>query len=191
MSTSKSNSKNNVTSKNIDSKMSAIDKNEKILKGEKTLRKDFLAETLLNETETKLSTQNELNSAINKAKAQANANKFLLSQLDKTLFVSVSGQSKENIYKNDIFKSCITDKEKKTLRRQLRNIADSFISSFIYYDANKQTAKIADLKVQFDLYYKSHYCLNDYSVNSFVSNNTDQSKKDNVKKMFDIIAKIK
>lgn len=128
---------------------------------------------------------------LNKVQATEKANKFLLSQLDKTLFVSVSGQTKENIYKNDIFKDCITDKEKKTLRRQLRNIADSFISSFIYYDANKQTAKLADLKVQFDLYYKSHYCLNDYSVNSFVSNNTDQSKKDNVKKMFDIIAKIK
>ena len=131
------------------------------------------------------------NKDLNVSKENVKANESILSILDKSLFISVSGQSKENIYKTDIFKSCITDKEKKTLRRQLRNIADSFISSFVYYNEQKKTDKIKQLIVQFDLFYCSHYRVNNYQIDSFVSNNTDQSKKDNVKKMFDIISKNK
>lgn len=126
---------------------------------------------------------------VNKETANVNANLFLLSSLDKSLFVSNSGQNKETIYKSDLFKN-LSDKEKKSLRRKLRNTIDSFITSFIAYDTAKDTKKLNALFVSFNDYYKSVYVLNDYSLNSLISNNTDVAKKDGLTKMLSIVNKL-
>ena len=110
----------------------------------------------------------------------------ILANLDKSLLVSNSGQRKENIYKKDIFADCISDRDKKTRRRKLRNIIDSFLSSFL---SIKDVSKLEKLAISFDSYYKSTYSLNDYSLESIVSSNTDSVKKDNLLKMLDICKK--
>ena len=74
----------------------------------------------------------------------------VLKSLDKTLFVTVSGMNKETVYKNEVFKDCLTDRDKKTIRRKLRNVLDNFISSFMKYAELKDSAKINALKKQFD-----------------------------------------
>ena len=111
----------------------------------------------------------------------------VLKSLDKSLFVTVSGMNKENVYKLEVFKDCITDRDKKTIRRKLRNILENFISSFLKYSELKDTNKIKALKKEFDGYYKQVYRLNDYSLNSFISNNTDIKKKEQTEKMLLII----
>lgn len=112
---------------------------------------------------------------------------YVLKSLNKNLLVSVSGMSKETVYRNEIFKDCITDRDKKTIRRKLRNILDNFASSFIrYYEINDKN-KINALKKEFDYYYKSVYRINDYSINSLISNNTDINKKSIIDKMLQII----
>ena len=110
----------------------------------------------------------------------------ILANLDKSLLVSNSGQRKENIYKKDIFADCISDRDKKTRRRKLRNIIDSFLSSFL---TTKEVSKLEKLATSFDSYYRSTYTLNDYSLESIVSSNTDAVKKDNLLKMLDICKK--
>lgn len=129
------------------------------------------------------------NAKVTTETATTNANQFLLSMLDKSLFVSNSGQSKETIYKADLFKN-LSDKEKKSLRRKLRNTMDSFITSFIAYDTAKDIKKLNALFTSFNDYYKSVYVLNDYSLNSLMSNNTDIAKKDGLTKMLSIVNKL-
>lgn len=126
---------------------------------------------------------------VQKETAKVNANQFLISMLDKSLFVSNSGQSKETIYKSDLFVN-LSDKEKKSLRRKLRNTMDSFITSFIAYDSAKDAKKLNALFTSFNDYYKSVYVLNDYSLNSLMSNNTDIAKKDGLTKMLVIVNKL-
>lgn len=128
---------------------------------------------------------------VKKETATKNANEFLMSFIDKSLFVSNSGQNKETIYKSSLFDKCLTDRDKKSLRRKLRNTIDSFVSSFISYSEKKDTNKLTALYNSFAIYYSEVYANNDYTLNSLVSNNTDTSKKESIQKMLDIIAKIK
>lgn len=132
---------------------------------------------------------------IAKEKATTKANESILNammqQIDKSLFVSNSGQNKENIYKKDIFSHCITDTDKKRTRTKIRNTIDSFASSFIAYKSNNQTDKLKALKNQFDVFYKTVYIKNDYSIESIISNNTEINKKNNLIKMLSIIKDIK
>lgn len=97
---------------------------------------------------------------------------------------SVSGMKKENIYKKDIFADCFTDKEKKTMRRKLRNLLDNFVSSILRC---KDTTQLKKLCVEFNKFYLGFYNVNDYSLLSICSNNTDEVKKENLQKMLDIV----
>ena len=130
---------------------------------------------------------------ITKATIKANESVLnaMMQTIDKSLFVSNSGQNKENIYKKDIFQHCITDTDKKRTRTKIRNTIDSFCSSFLSYKANNQTEKLKQLKVQFDVFYKTVYLKNDYSIESIISNNTEVNKKNNLIKMLTIIKDIK
>lgn len=132
---------------------------------------------------------------ISKEKATIKANESILNNMmqtiDKSLFVSNSGQNKENIYKKDIFSHCITDTDKKRTRTKIRNTMDSFCSSFLAYKANSQTEKLKALKNQFDVFYKTVYLKNDYTIESIISNNTEINKKNNFIKMLSIIKEIK
>lgn len=110
----------------------------------------------------------------------------VLKSLDSSLFVSNSGMRKENIYKKDVFSNCLTDRDKKTIRRKIRNIIENFMKSIL---TQKDPVKLKKLCEQFDIFYKATYQNNDYSFDSLASKNTDETKKENLIKMLTICKK--
>ena len=113
----------------------------------------------------------------------------LLNSLSKESFSSCNGLSKENIYKNEVFADCITDRDKKTLRRKIRNLLENCMSAIMKNESNSIMLKSAIS--DFDRIYQTVYRINDYSLQSLTSANTNDTKKANLKKMLEIIKKNK
>lgn len=111
-----------------------------------------------------------------------------LNSLDKSVLLTSAGMQKENIYKNEVYADCITDTDKKVIRRKIRSWLDNFIASTI---AAKTPAEIKKIKAQFDIFYFATYRINDYSLSSLISANTNQLKKENIQKMLDAFKKAK
>lgn len=111
----------------------------------------------------------------------------LLETLDTTGLHTDSGLKKENLYNSSIYADCLTDKDKKSVRRKIRNLLDNFIGSIIRSEKNKTICE--NHCKQFKLFYEQVYRINDFSVESLVSNNTDELKKENLKKMLEIVKK--
>ena len=103
--------------------------------------------------------------------------KDILSNLQKEtsgLLKTCLGTKKATIYKTDIFVDC-TEKERKSLRKKLRNTLYSLCSSLI--DEKDETKKNKLIK-SFNDFYKSVYAVNDYSLQSVCNENLKQEKKD-------------
>ena len=134
---------------------------------------------------------NEINSIAN-ANVKANDIIFsdMLKSLDKSLFVTNKGTSKENIYKVSLFTN-LTDKEKKSLRRKIRSIRESFIYSFLRTE-NKDS--LQKLFVQFKLFCESTYnfefSVENIKTENFCSANTSETEKQNINKAIEIIKKL-
>ena len=111
----------------------------------------------------------------------------LLETLDTTGLHTNSGLKKENLYNSSIYADCLTDKDKKSARRKIRNLLDNFIGSIIRSEKNKTICE--NHCKQFKLFYEQVYRINDFSIESLVSNNTDELKKENLKKMLEIVKK--
>lgn len=106
--------------------------------------------------------------------------------LDASLLVSSNGLKKENIYKKDVFADCITDRDKKTTRRKIRNLLDSYVKTILQC---KDAIKLQKLCADFNKFYFAIYAINDYSLQSIASNNTDETKKENLQKFLQIVQK--
>lgn len=103
--------------------------------------------------------------------------KDILSTLQKDtagLLKTSLGTKKSTIYKEDIFSEC-SDKEKKSLRKKLRNTLFSLCSSLI--DEKDETKKNKLIK-SFNEFYKSVYVNNDYSLQSVCNENLKNEKKE-------------
>lgn len=106
--------------------------------------------------------------------------------LETSLLVSNLGSKKENIYRNEIFADCITDRDKKTARRKIRTITESYVKTILLC---KDSAKLKKLCADFYKYYCAIYRTNDFSLASICSNNTDEVKKENYSKFLAIVQK--
>jgi hypothetical protein len=130
------------------------------------------------------------NANVNKSNATSKANELLLSDMllkvNKGLLISNKGQSKESIYKANLFAE-MTDKEKKTYRRKIRNLIDNFCDSFLKYNEQNKKQEIEKLVIEFDSIYKNIFVKNDYSFDSVSSENSKDTRKKDIIKMFDII----
>lgn len=84
------------------------------------------------------------------------------------------GTKKASIYKNEIFADC-TDKEKKSLRKKLRNMLFSCATSLV---AEKNTEKQKELIKAFNAFYKDCYANNDYTLQSVCNENLKSEKKE-------------
>lgn len=93
------------------------------------------------------------------------------------------GTKKESIYKNSIFADCKDKDEKKQRRKKIRNLAENFCKAILQSPNNEQ------LKSDFIEFYKNCYIINDFSVSSICSKNTDSLQIDNYKKMMEILKK--
>lgn len=105
----------------------------------------------------------------------------LLETLDTTGLHTNSGLKK---YNSSIYADCLTDKDKKSVRRKIRNLLDNFIGSIIRSEKNKTICE--NYCKQFKLFYEQVYRINDFSVESLVSNSTNEL---NLKKMLEIVKK--
>lgn len=102
------------------------------------------------------------------------------------LLVTNKGTKKESIYKESIFVG-LSDKEKKSSRKKIRNYVRSIFESIINADEVKNTANITKLAREFSEFYKETYIINDYSFASIASENTKD--KETINKALSIIKK--
>lgn len=95
------------------------------------------------------------------------------------------GTKKASIYKEEIFSEC-SDKEKKSLRKKLRNTLYSLCSSLI--DEKEETKK-KKLISSFNEFYKQVYIINDYSLQSVCNENLKSEKKEILQNALNICKK--
>lgn len=103
--------------------------------------------------------------------------KDILSTLQKEtqgLLKTSLGTKRESIYQNSIFENC-SDKEKKSLRKKLRNTLFSLCSSLIN---EKNETKKNKLIKSFNDFYKQVYVTNDYTLQSVCNENLKSEKKE-------------
>ena len=95
-------------------------------------------------------------------------NSFFSNDLLKTN----KGRAKENIYKKDIFEGV---DNKKSLRTKLRKLMFNYCNSILNIT---ETEKAKNLAKDFANFYSSVYRVNDFSLSSVSSANTEESKKE-------------
>ena len=95
-------------------------------------------------------------------------NSFFSNDLLKTN----KGGNKENIYKKDIFDGI---DNKKSLRTKLRKLMFNYCTSILNIT---ETEKAKNLAKDFANFYSSVYRVNDFSLSSVSSANTEESKKE-------------
>ena len=95
-------------------------------------------------------------------------NSFFSNDLLKTN----KGGAKENIYKKDIFNGV---DNKKSLRTKLRKLMLNYCNSILNIT---ETEKAKNLAKDFANFYSSVYRINDFSLSSVSSANTEESKKE-------------
>lgn len=95
------------------------------------------------------------------------------------------GTKRESIYQTSIFENC-SDKEKKSLRKKLRNTLFSLCSSLI--DEKDETKKNKLIK-SFNDFYKQVYVTNDYTLQSVCNENLKSEKKEILQNALNICKK--
>ena len=95
-------------------------------------------------------------------------NSFFSNDLLKTN----KGGSKENIYKKDIFEGV---DNKKSLRTKLRKLMFNYCNSILNITDSEKAKNLAK---DFSNFYASVYRVNDFSLSSVSSANTEESKKE-------------
>lgn len=102
------------------------------------------------------------------------------------LLLSSKGTKKESIYKESIFEG-LSDQEKKSSRKKIRNYVHSIFESIIIAEKNKNSTNITKLAKEFADFYLQTYKVNDYSFASVASENTKD--KEIIKNALSIIKK--
>lgn len=122
---------------------------------------------------------------VNNSKVSA---KDILANLQKEtsgLLKTSLGTKRESIYQTSIFENC-SDKEKKSLRKKLRNTLFSLCSSLIDEKDDQRKNKLIK---SFNDFYKSVYVTNDYTLSSVCNENLKTEKKEILQKGLDICKK--
>ena len=108
----------------------------------------------------------------------------LKSFMSAELLKSSKGGTKESIYKNEIF---VDVENKKGLRTKLRKLVFNYCSSIVAITDEKKAKLLAK---DFRSFYASVYKVNDFSLSSICSANTEETKKDVLKKGLEKFAKL-
>lgn len=108
----------------------------------------------------------------------------LKSFMSTELLKSSKGGLKESIYKNEIFADV---ENKKGLRTKLRKLVYNYCSSIVAITDDKKAKTLAK---DFMSFYASVYKVNDFSLASICSANTEETKKEVLKKGIEKFAKL-
>ena len=92
---------------------------------------------------------------------------------------------KSSIYKEELFSSC-NEKEKKSLRKKLRNTIFAAAKGIIAESNKEKQQKLVNAFVDF---YKATYKVNDFSLASICNENLASEKKDILQKALKICKK--
>lgn len=111
---------------------------------------------------------------VNNSKVSAKDILVNLQKETQGLLKTSLGTKRKSIYKSEIFLE-ITEKEKKSLRKKLRNTLFSLCSSLI--DEKDETKKNKLIK-SFNDFYKQVYITNDYTLQSVCNENLKSEKKE-------------
>lgn len=95
------------------------------------------------------------------------------------------GTKKSSIYKEELFSSC-NEKEKKSLRKKLRNTIFSAAKGIVAESNKEKQQKLVNAFVDF---YKATYKVNDFSLASVCNENLATEKKDILTKALNICKK--
>lgn len=109
-------------------------------------------------------------------------NKFCSTELMKT----AKGGNKESIYKSNTFEGMETE-AKKHLRVKFRKLMLNYCESVLSITDKTKLAKLAK---DFNEFYTSVYRVNDFSLTSICSANTNDTKKEVYKKGIEKFAKL-
>lgn len=123
---------------------------------------------------TKQTKNNESAKQVNNTKVSAKDIITSFANNTKGLLQTSLGTKKASIYKIEIFDNC-SDKEKKSLRKKLRNMLFSCASSLV---SEKDKEKQKSLIKAFNEFYQNCYIINDYSLSSICNENLKQEKKE-------------
>lgn len=89
----------------------------------------------------------------------------------QSLLVSNLGTKKETLYKEELF-SGLSDKEKKSARKRIRNYVHAIFESLLQAEKNNKKENVKKLANEFSEFYKETYKINDFSFSSVASENT-------------------
>ncbi len=132
--------------------------------------------------------KNQINKvSVEEAVANSKANSLIaldvlksVKEKNQGLFKTSLG-TKTEIYKKELFLGA-NEKQIKSLRKKLRNVTFSFLSTI----ANKADKNLIEGFIDF---YKQVYVLNDFSFSSIASENTKEEKKEILIKGLEIVKK--
>ena len=102
------------------------------------------------------------------------------------LLVTNKGTKKESIYKESIFEE-LRDKEKKSIRKKIRNYVHSIFESIINAEKGNNKKDVSKLAKTFADFYCETYKVNDYTFASIASENTKD--KETINNALSIIKK--
>lgn len=132
-----------------------------------------------------------------KAKAQAKANSTIsFDSIFKKLESNTNGLlktslgKKTEIYVESLF-SGLNEKQKKSMRKKLRNTTFSLLDSICKAKEEKKTNELKTLVSAFISFYKEAYKVNDFSFASVASENTKDVKKEVLLKGLQIVKNFK
>lgn len=132
-----------------------------------------------------------------KAKAQAKANStisfdsiFKKLELNTNGLLKTSLGKKTEIYVESLF-SGLNEKQKKAIRKKLRNITFSLLDSICKAKEEKKQNELKTLVSAFTDFYKESYKINDFSFASIASENTKDVKKEVLLKGLQIVKNFK
>lgn len=82
----------------------------------------------------------------------------------------------------------LTDKEEKRKRTKIRKQRNKFIENVLYFFQTDKKNELAKEIKEFISFYKSEYCLNDFSLKSLANDNSDKDTKEKIVFMLKIIS---
>ena len=100
------------------------------------------------------------------------------------LIKSNLGTKKSSLFKEDVLPS--DEKQKKSMRKKLRNLLFSICSTLIVEQNKEKQTKLINA---FNEFYFSTYANNDYTLASVCNENLSSEKKDIIKKALEICKK--
>ena len=116
--------------------------------------------------------------------ARANEILAMTAKATEGLIKSNLGTKKSSLFKENVLPS--DEKQKKSMRKKLRNLLFSICSTLIVEQNKEKQTKLINA---FNEFYFETYALNDYTLASVCNENLSSEKKDIIKKALEICKK--